>query len=409
MKRLLAYLVICACPILAQLPKPNGGSGGGGTGAPNATFVWTGSSATGDIPHTFSSESAAKAVITCYNPSGVLLTGWTRTDPDATTIRITFGGAQAADTACNANATGTGATGATGAQGPQGDPGEGSGNVSGTTGAIAAFTAPTTVGDATVGPGVTVTAGQIAGDDAVNSTYETSASPFSGACTVGKKGLDSTNSDTYTCPNGTWIKQLKVGGVAASDIVSGDKAGTEAKVVTASAKGTTGNCSEWTATGLGDSGSPCGTGSGGGTGTPNVSAIVASGTSVTLTHNASLTNFRAVAVTCIDEDDDTVVLPSSFSSVGADALTVNFASTVTNVRCTVNTSGGSSPHSTLQASGATVVVTHNKALSDNFQVAYSCFDEDDGAPITPASVTPTTNAITFTWPAAVTNVRCTVP
>lgn len=54
--------------------------------------------------------------------------------------------------------------------------------------------------------------------------------------------------------------------IAASQIPSGDKVGTDAKLVTASAKGTTGNCAQWTSTGLGDAGAACGSGSGSVTG-----------------------------------------------------------------------------------------------------------------------------------------------
>lgn len=76
-------------------------------------------------------------------------------------------------------------------------------------------------------------------------------------------------------------------------------------------------------------------------GTPNVSALVASGTSVTVTHNGGLTNVYGFTFGCLDEDTGLAVTPSSLTTVTANAATFNFPGTVTNVRCTVNTSGGS--------------------------------------------------------------------
>jgi hypothetical protein len=122
MKRLLALAVVCASVASAQLAISGGGAGG--AGAPNATTTLGSSSATVDITHAFSSTAAAAAVVVCYDENGVLLTGWTRTDPDATTIRLTFGGAQDAGTKCSANGTGTGSQGPAGATGAAGDPGE---------------------------------------------------------------------------------------------------------------------------------------------------------------------------------------------------------------------------------------------------------------------------------------------
>jgi hypothetical protein len=89
----------------------------------------------------------------------------------------------------------------------------------------------------------------------------------------------------------------------------------------------------WTLLGDGNSG-------GGGSGIANATCTVASGTSCTATHNANLSNTRNVVVHCIDEDDNTSVDYLNLSSVTANALTVNFSGTVTNVRCSVNTSGG---------------------------------------------------------------------
>ena len=66
--------------------------------------------------------------------------------------------------------------------------------------------------------------------------------------------------------DGTTVTYARMTDLTAANIPSGDKAGTEAKLVTAAAKGSTGICAEWTATGLGQaaSGLPCGSGSGGG-------------------------------------------------------------------------------------------------------------------------------------------------
>jgi hypothetical protein len=82
-------------------------------------------------------------------------------------------------------------------------------------------------------------------------------------------------------------------------------------------------------------------GGGGGGGTPNATNIVASGTSVTVTHNAGLTNAYGFAFSCVDEDNGQEVLPSSLSGVTSNAVTFNFSGTVTNVRCTVSTNSGS--------------------------------------------------------------------
>ena len=80
-------------------------------------------------------------------------------------------------------------------------------------------------------------------------------------------------------------------------------------------------------------------GGGGGTGVANATNIVASGTSVTVTHNADLANVYGFTFACIDEDDGQMVSPSGMTSVTGNAVTFTFTGTVTNVRCTVNTSG----------------------------------------------------------------------
>lgn len=84
-------------------------------------------------------------------------------------------------------------------------------------------------------------------------------------------------------------------------------------------------------------------GSSGGSGatTPNAGCFISSGTSCTATHSANLTNIRFVVTSCNDSDDESLVFPSSFAYT-ANTVTFNFSNTVTNVRCTVNTSGSNS-------------------------------------------------------------------
>lgn len=116
-----ALLLLVALTAYGQIPE--GSAGAAGNSSPNRTAIWSGSSTTGDITHSFSAEAAAAAVITCYDPAGVLLTGWTLSYPDSITLRITFGSAQAAGTVCSANATGTGLQGTAGPAGATGPAG----------------------------------------------------------------------------------------------------------------------------------------------------------------------------------------------------------------------------------------------------------------------------------------------
>jgi len=63
-------------------------------------------------------------------------------------------------------------------------------------------------------------------------------------------------------------------------------AGTGAKVVAATAIGTSGNCMQWAATGAGDAGAPCGSGSGGAAGSTLFSATANAGPSNTATETS---------------------------------------------------------------------------------------------------------------------------
>jgi hypothetical protein len=107
-------LILAALSAWAQPRFPIAPSG---ISSPNATATLGASGTVLDITHTFSAEATPRAVITCYTALGALITSWTRTDPDATTIRITFGSTQGIGTQCNANATGTGTVGPAGVSG----------------------------------------------------------------------------------------------------------------------------------------------------------------------------------------------------------------------------------------------------------------------------------------------------
>jgi hypothetical protein len=81
-----------------------------------------------------------------------------------------------------------------------------------------------------------------------------------------------------------------------------------------------------------------GTGPQGDQGVPGVvseTALMASGTQLTITHNGNLPAPFGFVWSCVDEDDGSFVTPSGFSSVTANAVTFDFASSATNVRCTV--------------------------------------------------------------------------
>lgn len=84
----------------------------------------------------------------------------------------------------------------------------------------------------------------------------------------------------------------------------------------------------------------------------NASGLLVSGTQLTVAHNANLPDPYAFAFTCVDEDDGRKVEPSSVSAT-ANAVTFSFASTETNVRCTVSVAGGS-PSPLWQDDGATI-------------------------------------------------------
>lgn len=146
--------------------------------------------------------------------------------------------------------------------------------------------------------------------------------------------------------------------------------------------------------------------SGGGGGSSTVSALMASGTSLVLTHNGALTNAYALPLTCFDEDDGSSVSWLSLTSATANAITINFVSTLTNVRCTA-TVGLPSSSTAFMASGTSLTVTHNLGLANAYALSCTLVDQDDGSEISGPAVSATSNSITFTFVSTLTNIRAT--
>jgi len=130
------------------------------------------------------------------------------------------------------------------------------------------------------------------------------------------------------------------------------KVGTDSAFVTGVTKGTTGNCMQWTATGAGDAGAPCGTGSGGSSGGGGgYSQAFTSQTSVSLTHNLGTKN---LTLQCFDGSDN-AIQPNAWSIGGTAPYNVSVSfSTAQTGRCVLN---GMGRYATSFSSSTSVSIT----------------------------------------------------
>lgn len=212
--------------------------------------------------------------------------------------------------------------------------------------------------------------------------YSASAGPPVGTPSASDRLIfDTTNGDIYAPLLGLWVALgRKAHTHAAADIASGDKAGTDSKLVTAAAKGTTGNCAQWTANGLGDAGAACG--SGGGSSPLLISNVsdnsrtssgdfTSSGTVTSATLNATgkIVKFRVAGYV-------------NLGAAGQPSLSLKFGSTTVVPATTFNYSSvtganhhfvfeGSVTVRTAGASGATwgsafVIASDNNAAQNNY-------------------------------------------
>lgn len=234
------FLIFAAGVALAQLPEPGQSSSGPGGGSGTVTsvaltlpgiFNVSGSPVTtsGTLAATLANQSANTFLVgpTSGGAAAPTYRLMIKTDTPATTVHTdqanTFGSglkqvftASATTAGANVACAALPSTPANGdiacdsgdsnklklrSNGAWVNPGDGSGTVAGTTGLLAAFTAPTTVGDATAGLGISVVGGVVSGDSTVDLYYSKGAgAPTAPTCAQAQEiYLDQTNFVYYGC------------------------------------------------------------------------------------------------------------------------------------------------------------------------------------------------------------------
>lgn len=323
MKKALALLIVTALSVLAQVPKPSGSGGGSGGGG----------SVTINAP-TSGNEVVKNGTGSSFDQRGIVGgTGLTCTEgtdditcaPDTAVVPLWSAGSGAPSANCTAGATyyldstaqsiyfcsatntwklvsnTVFALADTGGDDTYGNSTACSGfpatYASGQTVILQATTANTGAATLDCGPGAKAI-----------KLVDGSTDPANGNITSKRPAILQYDAAADS-GSGAWL--LKT--IAAIDIDAADKAGTDSKVVTAAAKGTAGNCAEWTATGLGDAGFACSSGGGGGGAVADPYVVTVSAqTTLTVTAATHGQGISPIAQ-CFDNSTPRIAVACSYS------------------------------------------------------------------------------------------------